>query len=177
MKQEVIIAGFGGQGVMLLGQLLANAGMYEGENVSWMPSYGPEMRGGTANCHVIVSSEPVASPYIVEPDTAIVMSLPSMEKFAPQVKKGGLLLINSTLIEKDPGRSDLDILKVPANKIANELGNTRIANMVALGAFVGRTGTVKMETIIEAMEKTLPKRHQDFIPLNTEALKRGAELA
>ena len=175
MKQEIIMAGFGGQGVMLMGQVLAGAGMLEGKHVSWLPSYGPEMRGGTANCHVIVSDEPIASPYVAEPDVVIAMNLPSMDKFAPQLKKDGTLIINSSLIEVEPERTDINIVKVPANEIAGEVGSGRAANMVALGAFLGHLELAELDSIISSLKDNLPERHHKFIPLNEEAIKKGME--
>ena len=177
MKQEIIIAGFGGQGVMLMGQILAGAGMLEDKNVSWLPSYGPEMRGGTANCHVIVSDEPVASPYVAEPDVVIAMNLPSMDKFAPILKKNGTLIINSSLIETEPDRDDINIIKVQANKLAEEVGSGRAANMVALGTYLGHSKAVSLESIMSSLKDNLPERHHKLIPLNEEAIKRGMEKA
>ncbi len=135
MEERIIIAGFGGQGVMAMGQLLTYAGMIEGKHVSWLPSYGPEMRGGTANCSVIVSSEPVGSPVVVNSTTAIVMNKPSLDKFEPSVNKGGRLFINSSLIEQKSKRDDIEVYYISANEIADELGNMRVANMVMLGAY------------------------------------------
>lgn len=175
MKQEIIMAGFGGQGVMSMGQLLTYAGMMEGKEVSWMPSYGPEMRGGTANCTVIVSDKRIASPVTMDPDTSIVMNLPSLDKFAPIVKPGGVLIVNSSLIEKECDRDDIEIIKVPCNEIANELGNNRVANMVALGAYLQKTGLLPLESIIKAMKKVFAGK-EALIPINENALRRGAEL-
>ncbi len=173
MKQEVIMAGFGGQGVMSMGMLLAYAGMMEGKEVSWMPSYGPEMRGGTANCTVIVSDKRIASPITPSPDTSIVMNLPSLDKFSSMIKPGGELIINSSLIEKDTNRTDIEVIKVPCNEIANELGNSRVANMVALGAYLQKTGILPLESIVKAMKKVFAGK-EHLIPLNETALQRGA---
>ncbi|AZR73440.1 2-oxoacid:ferredoxin oxidoreductase subunit gamma [Anoxybacter fermentans] len=175
MKQEIIMAGFGGQGIMAMGRLLAYTGMMEGKEVSWMPSYGPEMRGGTANCTVIVSDKRIASPITTTPDVCIVMNLPSLEKFAPMVKPGGLLIINSSLIEKECERTDIEILKVPCNDIANELGSSKVLNMVALGAYIQKTKILPFESVIKAMKKAFAGKEK-FIPLNEAALKKGAEL-
>lgn len=175
MKQEIVMAGFGGQGVMSMGMLLAYAGMVEGKEVSWMPSYGPEMRGGTANCTVIVSDKRIASPVIPNPDTSIVMNLPSLDKFEPLIKSGGLLIINSSLIEKESNRTDIEIIKVPCNEIANELGNSKVANMVALGAYVQKTGILPLEAIKKALKKVFAGKEK-LIPLNETALQRGADL-
>jgi 2-oxoglutarate ferredoxin oxidoreductase subunit gamma len=176
MLEEVIIAGFGGQGVMLMGRLLAYAGMLEGKNVAWMPSYGPEMRGGTANCTVIISSEEIASPVVPYPRSIIVMNKPSLDKFEPTVQKDGLIIINESLIDQKVKRDDVRIVRVPANDIANELGNLRVANMVALGTYVKKSGVVKLKTIFKALEKVLAGRNQKLIDLNKKALKQGEEL-
>lgn len=176
MLEKVIIAGFGGQGVMLMGRLLAYAGMLEGKNVAWMPSYGPEMRGGTANCTVIISSEEIASPVVPDPMSIIAMNKPSLDKFEPTVQKDGLILVNSSLVEQKVNRDDVSVVKVPANDIANELGNTKVANMVALGAYIKKSEVVKLETIFKALEKALTGPKQKLIDLNKQALKQGAEL-
>lgn len=175
MKQEVIMAGFGGQGVMSMGMLLAYAGMMEGKEVSWMPSYGPEMRGGTANCTVIVSDKRIASPVTPSPDTSIVMNLPSLDKFSSMIKPDGVLIINSSLIEKECSRQDIEIIKIPCNQIANELGNGKVANMVALGAYLEKTGILPLESVVNAMKKVFAGKER-LIPLNETALQRGAEL-
>lgn len=175
MKQEVIMAGFGGQGVMSMGMLLAYAGMMEGKEVSWMPSYGPEMRGGTANCTVIVSDKRIVSPVTPSPDTSIVMNLPSLDKFSSMIKPDGVLIINSSLIEKACSRQDIEIIKVPCNQIANELGNGKVANMVALGAYLEKTGLLPLDSVVNAMKKVFAGKER-LIPLNETALQRGAEL-
>ncbi len=178
MLQEIILAGFGGQGVMSMGQLLAYAGMEEDKQVSWIPSYGPEMRGGTANCSVTISDVSVSSPLISEPDTLIVLNRPSLEKFEQDIKPGGLLLINSSLVDRDPLRKDLRILKIPADDLANEkFGNTRVANMILLGAFVAITKAVSLDSVVGALKKVLPEYRHNLIPLNRQALELGAELA
>ena len=176
MTHEIICAGFGGQGVMLIGQLIAYAGMFEGKNVSWVPSYGPEMRGGTANCSVVVSDEPVGSPVISEPNGVIVMNQPSLEKFLPAVKSGGVLVYNSSLITMKETRDDLQIIAAPANDLATELGNSKVANLVALGAFLQKTNVVTADGIGKALEKVLPPHRHKLIPLNLEALKKGMTL-
>jgi 2-oxoglutarate ferredoxin oxidoreductase subunit gamma len=161
---------------MLMGRLLAYAGMLEGKNVAWMPSYGPEMRGGTANCTVIISSEEIASPVVPYPRSIIVMNKPSLDKFEPTVQKDGLIIINESLIDQKVKRDDVRIVRVPANDIANKLGNLRVANMVALGTYVKKSGVVKLETIFKALEKALAGRNQKLIDLNKKALKQGEEL-
>ena len=176
MLDEVIIAGFGGQGVLLMGRLIAYAGMLEGKNVAWMPSYGPEMRGGTANCTVIVSSEEVASPVVPNPLTLVAMNKPSLDKFESDVEKDGTIIINESLISQDVKRKDVKVFKVPANEIANELGNLRVANMVALGTYIAASKSIKMETIIKAMEKTLGNKSKKIVELNRKALERGEKI-
>lgn len=175
MLDEIIIAGFGGQGVLLMGRLIAYAGMLEGKKVAWMPSYGPEMRGGTANCTVIVSSDEVASPVVPNPMTLIAMNKPSLDKFEPEVEKGGTIIFNESLISQNVKRNDVQVFKVPANEIANELGNLRVANMVALGAYVAERKTVQMESIFQALEKILGKKSDKIVELNKKALEQGAQ--
>jgi 2-oxoglutarate ferredoxin oxidoreductase subunit gamma len=176
MTHEIIISGFGGQGVMSMGQLLTYAGMLEGKNVSWLPSYGPEMRGGTANCSVIVADGMVGSPIVTEATAVIAMNLPSLEKFEGVVVPHGLLIINSSLVEKKAKRKDIDTYYIPANEIADELGNSRVANMVMLGAYLGKTGVVSPDSIIESLEKVLGPSKAHLIPVNQKALERGAQL-
>ena len=175
MTEKIIIAGFGGQGVMSMGQMLAYSGMNENKEVSWLPSYGPEMRGGTANCQVIVSDEEIAAPIISMADTVIAMNLPSLDKFEDRVKKGGNLFINSSLIERKTNRDDINVYYINANEIAVELGNSKVAGMVVLGAYLKITDVVKKSTLIEALKKVLGKKKLDLIPINEEALKKGAE--
>lgn len=174
MTHEVIMAGFGGQGVMLMGQLLAYAGMLEDKNVSWLPSYGPEMRGGTANCMVIVSEEEVASPLITAPTALVAMNLPSLEKFESAVQPNGVIIYNSSLIDQKPKRDDVTIIAVPCNDVAKELGNDRVGNMVALGAFIAYSKAINVDSVVESLKKALSARRQHLIPLNKEALSKGA---
>ena len=176
--EKCILAGFGGQGVMLMGQLLAQAALEEGLEVSWLPSYGPEMRGGTANCAVIISNEPIPSPVIAhDASSLIVMNLPSMAKFVPDLVTGGHALINSSLIEEQVARSDVSALYVPCNDIANELGDARMTNMVMLGAFVQATGCVRPESVLGALEHKLGTRKAHLMNGNRRAFSRGAECA
>lgn len=177
MTHEMILAGFGGQGVMLMGQMLAYAGMTEGKHVSWLPSYGPEMRGGTANCTVVVSDKPVGSPLITRPGIVVAMNLPSLDKFEDSIKPGGLLVYNSSLITRKPQRDDIEVLAVPANEIANELGSERIANMVVLGTLLGKKPMVEMHSILAALRHALPAHRHNLLPLNEQALDRGRALA
>lgn len=172
--QQIIIAGFGGQGILSMGQILAYAGLLEGKNVSWLPSYGPEMRGGTANCNVVISDELVSSPIVKEADVVIVMNLPSMEKFEKNVAAGGNLLINSSLISENISKEDVKVFKIPANDIADELRNAKVANMVMLGAYVEISKIVSKQSIIESLKKVLLLK-DDFIKINEDALMRGAE--
>lgn len=176
MKLDVIMAGFGGQGVMLMGQLLTYAGMVENKQVSWMPAYGPEMRGGTANCTVVVSDSPVGSPVVSQPMAVVAMNLPSLDKFEQTVKPGGVLIYNSSLIHREPTRTDIRVIAVPANDIATELGNSRVANMVALGALLAATEAVSTTSVETALKKALPAHRQDLLPLNLQAIARGGEL-
>ncbi|NLJ81275.1 MAG: 2-oxoacid:ferredoxin oxidoreductase subunit gamma [Firmicutes bacterium] len=170
---EIIVAGFGGQGVLVLGQLITYAGMLEDKAVSWFPSYGPEQRGGTCHCSVVVSETEVGSPVVSRPDTAIVMNLPSFDRFEPDVAEGGVLIFNSTLIAQKSKRADIEAIAVPANEIADEIGNPRVANMVLLGAFIEATGLVAMSSIQKSLKKVLSSRHHHLIPLNMQALERG----
>ncbi len=177
INEKIIVAGFGGQGVMSLGQLLIYAGMLEGKHVSWLPSYGPEMRGGTANCNVIISDSPVASPIVTDATAVIAMNRPSLDKFESSLVKDGLLLINSSLIDKSAERDDITSHDIPANEIADELGNSRVANMVMLGAYLEATGALKKESMINALEEVFGGGSKaKLIPVNKKALDRGAEL-
>ena len=175
MEEKLIIAGFGGQGVMAMGQLLTYSGMIEDKNVSWLPSYGPEMRGGTANCSVILSDEPVGSPVVTDSTASIVLNKPSLDKFENSVVPGGKLFINSSLIDKKSVRNDIDVYYIPANEIAIELGNDKVANMVMLGAFLEATKLVDIESILKAFTKVFGENKAHLVPLNKEALEKGAE--
>lgn len=167
---KLVIAGFGGQGVMLIGQMIAYAGMLEGKEVTWMPSYGPEMRGGTANCSVIVSDKKISSPIVTEATAVVAMNLPSLTKFESLVKPGGQLFVNTSLIKEQPTRNDVDIFNIDANEIAVGLHNDKVSNMVILGAIVSKTGMVKMESIEKVMEKLFTGNKAKLLPLNKEAL-------
>ena len=169
MQYEVIIAGFGGQGVMLIGPLLCNAAM--------MPSYGPEMRGGTANCTIVVSDGEIGSPVVPNPGAAIVMNRPSMDKFEPMLELGGLRIVNSSLISRKAQREDIDVIYVPANELAeSKVGTSKVANMIVLGAYIGRTGAATPEIVKEAMAKKM-KGKERFLPMNQAALDLGMEIA
>ena len=175
MEQQIMIAGFGGQGVLLMGQLIAQGGMDEGKFVSWLPSYGPEMRGGTANCSVVVADEPVGSPVVTEPDVAIIMNKPSLITFEKAVKPGGILLYNTSLIDQKPQRTDITVVEVPCNDIAAELGNARVANMVMLGAYCKAAGHIELSSIEEAMRHKLGEKRAHLMPVNRQALDKGVE--
>jgi 2-oxoglutarate ferredoxin oxidoreductase subunit gamma len=177
MRHEVMFAGFGGQGIMLIGQMLAYAGMNEGKQAVWLPSYGPEMRGGTAYCIVQVADEPIGSPVVANPFNAAVMNRPSLEKFGPRVKPGGLLLINSSLIHIGSDREDIDVLSIPCNDIALELGTAKAANMVILGALVGATGMVETASIEEMIEYQFGKKgKKELVEINVNIFHRGVEI-
>jgi 2-oxoglutarate ferredoxin oxidoreductase subunit gamma len=173
---DVIISGFGGQGVMVIGNLLAYAAMKEGNHVTYLPIYGVEMRGGTANCTIVISSKEIGSPVVEKPHAVIVMNLPSLKKYESLVLPDGLLFINSSLIDpKETYRKDIEILSIPVNEIAIENGNPKLANMVALGAFNEKTKLVQMTSLFESLEKVLDERHHNFIPANIKAIEIGAE--
>ncbi len=176
MTEEIIIAGFGGQGVLSMGQTLGYASMVEGKNVTWMPSYGPEMRGGTANCITILSDEEISSPIISVFDTGIILNQPSMDKFAPKVKKGGLIIYESTTILHPTDRKDIEVYAIPAAETANQMKNTKIANMILLGAYLERKPVVGIDSIIAALKKVLPERYHHLLELNRNALLKGQEL-
>lgn len=174
MQEEIIISGFGGQGALFAGQLLAYAAMDSGYYVTWIPSYGPEMRGGRARCTVVISDEEIGSPLVRRPSSAIVLNIPSMEAFEPAVKPGGVLVVNSSLVPQKSERDDIRVFYIPATDIASELGNMRLANVVCLGALVRATGILPLEAIKQALDQHLPERHRQLLPLNNQALDRGA---
>ncbi|MEA2066142.1 MAG: 2-oxoacid:acceptor oxidoreductase family protein [Thermotogota bacterium] len=176
MKENIlIIAGFGGQGVMLMGQVLATAAMIEDKHSTWLPSYGPEMRGGTANCTVVISEEMIGSPIADTPTSVIAMNIPSLLKFEEKLSPEGLLIINSSVVDREPSRKDIQVAKIDANKIAEEIGNLRVANMVVLGAYVEKTGLISMESIEKAFERKLTGKKAKLIDMNTKAVKAGME--
>jgi 2-oxoglutarate ferredoxin oxidoreductase subunit gamma len=177
MQDEFLFAGFGGQGVMFAGQLLAYAGMDEGMEVTWIPSYGPEMRGGTAHCFVIVSDRPIGSPIVKHPKVAVVFNNPSFERYEPLAASGGLLVRNSSLVEQSSTRTDITELAVPATRIADEVGNLRLANVVTLGAMLAVHPTLSLDAIKAALEAHMPAHRMDMLPMNLEALERGAAFA
>jgi 2-oxoglutarate ferredoxin oxidoreductase subunit gamma len=172
MTSEIIMAGFGGQGVLLIGKLLAYAGMKSGNEVTWMPSYGPEMRGGTCNCTVVLSDRQVGSPISKRPHGLIVLNLPSLDKFESALRPGGTVIVNTSLINRMPSRTDINAVPVPANEIAKEEGNIKATNMVALGAFIGATGIADLELVKKVLADTFAARPK-LIGLNQKCLERG----
>jgi len=172
---EVIIAGMGGQGVLVIGQMLAQATLIEGRNVVWFPAYGPETRGGTADCTVIMSSDEIGSPVSSSPDSLIALNQLMLDKFTPSVKREGVILINSSLASAPEHRADCKIVSIPATDVAAELGSSKVANMVMLGAYVEMVRPVSLESIKSSLEEVLPPRNHSFIPLNISALDRGAQ--
>ncbi len=176
MKQEIIIAGFGGQGVLSMGKILAYSGLMEGKEVSWMPAYGPEQRGGTANVTVIVSDERISSPILSRFDTAIILNQPSMEKFEEKVKPGGILIYDGYGILNPPTRTDITVYRIDAMDAANEMSNAKAFNMIVLGGLLKVCPVVTLESVTQGLKKTLPERHHHLIPMNEQALLKGMEL-
>jgi 2-oxoglutarate ferredoxin oxidoreductase subunit gamma len=176
MQEELIVAGFGGQGVLSLGMTLAYAGMVEGKEISWMPSYGPEMRGGTANCITILSEKEISSPIISQFDTAILLNQPSMDKFSLRVKPGGILFYESGNVLMPSKRTDIEMIGIPAAAESLQMKNAKIMNMIMLGAYLQRKPVVKVESILEALKKVLPEKYHHLLPLNRQAMERGAAL-
>lgn len=174
MMEQIIIAGFGGQGVLSMGKMLAEAGMVEGKNVSWLPSYGPEMRGGTANVNVIISDSWVGSPVVTQGTAVIVMNRPSLETFEANVAPGGMLFVNSSLIDVKAKRSDINVFYVPVNEIAEGMGNAKVANMVMLGAYLGKKPIVGVETVLDQLKEVLGPSKAHLIELNRKAIEKGA---
>lgn len=177
MKEEIIIAGFGGQGVLSMGKILAYAGLMDNLEVTWMPSYGPEQRGGTANVTVIVSDSPISSPVLDTFDTAVLLNQQSLDKFEPKVKPGGTIIYDPSGIHRKPERTDVTIVPVDAMTAAIEMNNTKTYNMILLGALLKQRGLVSVDAVLRGLKKTLPERHHHLIPLNEDAIHRGMELA
>jgi 2-oxoglutarate ferredoxin oxidoreductase subunit gamma len=174
---QVVISGFGGQGTLFAGQILAYAAMDAGKHVTWIPSYGPEMRGGKARCTVVVSDIQIGSPIVRRPSSAIVMNIPSMEAYEPVVKPGGVLIVNSSLVDLVSRREDIRTLYIPASATATEMGNPRVANMILLGAWAAATGVIEIGQMERALADHLPEDKQRFVGINQRALRRGAVLA
>jgi 2-oxoglutarate ferredoxin oxidoreductase subunit gamma len=177
MITKTAFAGSGGQGVLSMGYILAFAAMRDKMNVTYLPSYGAEVRGGTANCTVCVSDEEIASPVASSPDYAVVLNKPSMVKYQNLIKKDGIILINSSLVDGEPDRDEIEAVKIPANKIALELGNERAVNMIMLGAFAAKTGVTSLESLIGGMSEVLRSKKAGLIELNRAGIEKGAEYA
>ena len=173
MTREYLFAGFGGQGLLFSGKVLAYKALIEEKNVSWLPSYGPEMRGGTANCSVIISDEPVAAPLIANPDVLVAMNLPSLDKYESAVKPGGIIIVDSTLIERKVERTDVDVYYVPATAMAGEMGASTLANMILTGKLLEVLGDYNEETVDQALGKCISQRHRDMLDLNKKAMEGG----
>ena len=175
MTYETIMAGFGGQGLLFSGKVLAHAALIENKELSWLPSYGPEMRGGTCNCSVIVSDDPVGSPIIAHPNVLMVMNEPSLDKFEDTVTVGGTIFVDSSLIARKVKRTDVDVVYIPATQMAKEMEATSLANMIILGAIVEKLGLVKGETVVTALKETISARKAALLDLNLKAVAAGAE--
>ncbi len=176
METSIIIAGFGGQGVLFAGQLLTYAGMDQGRHVTWIPSYGPEMRGGTANCTVIISDDEIGAPTVARPDVAVALNLPSFEKYEPLVKPGGVLIVNKSLISEQSERTDIAIVEVRANRIAKEFGSVKMANMAALGALLAKRPLFSLDDLLQTLHDHLPKRKHNLLEANKLVLQHGYEV-
>jgi len=177
-SQQVVISGFGGQGIILVGKLLAQTAMKSGKEVTFMPAYGAEVRGGTANCVIVIADNPISSPVIDQPDAVIAMNKASVDKFAPKLKPGGLLVLNSSQVDETPKLDgSIKVVKIPADHIAVELGSVKVANMVALGAYLEKCGVLKLETAGDSLQDVLAERYHVTIPLNKKALQKGAQFA
>ena len=175
MQTEVIISGFGGQGTLYAGQVLAYAAMDEGKQVTWIPSYGPEMRGGTANCTVVISDEEIGSPTVKHPKAVLALNLPSLDKYEDMIAPGGCLVVNESMVNRKPERSDIRVVTLPANEIAREIGNERATNMVMLGALLANMDILPIEALEKALKNHTAQRLQKFVEMNIQALRRGGE--
>lgn len=175
MQTEIILSGFGGQGALFAGQLLSYAAMDSGKEVTWIPSYGPEMRGGTANCTVVIADEEIGSPFVHHPAAVIAMNLPSLDKYEDAVKLDGLLVINTSMINRKPTRDDIRVVAIPASETAQGLGDQRMTNMILLGALLANLPVLDLGTVESSLRKHLPSRHQKLLTLNYTALRKGAE--
>lgn len=176
MKEEIIISGFGGQGVLSMGKILAYSGLMEGKEVTWMPAYGPEQRGGTANVTVIISDERISSPILSRYDVAIILNQPSLEKFEQRIKPGGVLIYDGYGIIHPPTRTDIRICRIDAMDAANEMSNSKAFNMIVLGGLLKVKPIVTLDSVVKGLKKTLPERHHHLIPMNEEAIRKGMEL-
>ncbi len=175
MNKEILIAGFGGQGILFSGKFLAYEGLIDGKEVSWLPSYGPEMRGGTANCSIIISDSAVGSPIVSNPDILIAMNLPSLDKYENETKQGGQIFVDSSLIERKVERSDVEVYYIPATKMASDEGLSGLANMIMIGHMIAKSGIIPEENIEKAMGKVVPPTKQNMFDLNMKAVKLGFE--
>ncbi len=173
MNKEILIAGFGGQGILFSGKFLAYEGLIDGKEVSWLPSYGPEMRGGTANCSIIISDSAVGSPIVSNPDILIAMNLPSLDKYENETKKGGQIFVDSSLIERKVERTDAQVYYIPATRMASDEGLTGLANMIMIGHMIAKSGIIPEENIEKAMQKVVPSAKQNMFDLNMKAVKLG----
>lgn len=173
MTTQILIAGFGGQGILFAGKCLAYEGLFEDKQVSWLPSYGPEMRGGTASCSVVLSDDPVGSPIVSNPDVLIAMNLPSLDKYENDTVSGGKIFVDSTLISRSVVRTDVSAYYIPATKMANDNGTPTLANMIILGKMIKETGIVAFDSAVEAMKKVVSAKHADLLEANINALKLG----
>ncbi|MDI3504734.1 MAG: 2-oxoglutarate ferredoxin oxidoreductase subunit gamma [Candidatus Cloacimonadota bacterium] len=176
MTTEMICAGFGGQGVLTIGKFIAQASMKEGKNVSWLPSYGPEMRGGTANVSTVVSDEAIASPIVSFPDILVALNQPSIDKFAPMIRPGGILIYNTSMCPNGCKREDITQISAPMSDIANEIGNPMVLNMLAIGVIIGKTALIKYETIADDLTSYMKAKNPELLELNLKAIKRGIEI-
>lgn len=177
MQKEIIVAGFGGQGVLFAGQILAYTAMDKGSEVTWIPSYGPEMRGGTANCTVVISDEEIGSPTVAHHAAGIILNLPSYDKYEPLIQSGGVLVVNTSMVDRGPIREDLIQILIDANKIAEELGDRKLTNMVTVGALLYKLPELSLAEVKKSLEAHLPQRHHKLLPNNYKALDRGFEIA
>ena len=177
MQKEIMIAGFGGQGVLFGGQVIAYAAMEAGKEVTWIPSYGPEMRGGTANCTVVIADEEIGSPLVKNPPLAIALNLPSFDKCEESLAAGGTLIVNQSMVDRAARRDDIHVIFVPCNEIAEEIGNKKLLNMVAVGALLTVLPEITLKDVERVLAAHLPARHKHLLPMNFEALRRGSEAA
>ena len=177
MQKEIIIAGFGGQGVLFGGQVVAYAAMDAGKEVTWIPSYGPEMRGGTANCTVVIADDEIGSPLVKNPPLAIALNLPSFDKYEEALAPGGTLIVNQSMVDRGAKREDISVILVPCNEIAEEIGDKKLLNMVAIGALLTVLPEITVKDVEKALEGHLPERHKHLLPKNFQALRRGFETA
>jgi len=177
MQNETIIAGFGGQGVLFTGKVMSYAAIEDDLEVTWFPSYGPEMRGGTANCTVVISDEPIGSPQVKNPRAAIVMNLPSLDKYEDAVEPGGYIAVNSSLVNREVKRTDINVIEIPANKIAEEIGNVRFANIVMLGGLASKADFLNLKSLEKGLKHGLSGKKAAFLEANMTALHEGAEYA